>query len=70
MNNANMTSNRNLLADKELDYLSDFMSWELLAAKKCHHAAMQCNDPQIREFINQVGHRHLQHYENLLSHIQ
>jgi rRNA maturation endonuclease Nob1 len=69
-NNANMTADRNLLTDKELHYLKDYMSWELLAMKKCQHAAQSCQDPEIQNVIKQIGLKHIQHYEVLLSHLQ
>lgn len=69
-NETNLTSNRNLLSDKELHYLKDYLSWELLAIKKCHHAAQNCADVQIQDALKQIGQKHVQHYENLLSHLQ
>ena len=69
-NQANMTSNRNLLSEKELLYIKDYLSWELLAMKKCNEAAMNCQDPQLQQSIRQIGSRHQQHYETLLGHLQ
>jgi len=69
-NNANMTPDRNLLSDKELHYIKDFLSWELLAMKKCNEASISCADPQIRDAIKDTGAKHLQHFERILSHLQ
>ncbi|MDF2722912.1 MAG: hypothetical protein K0Q59_2587 [Paenibacillus sp.] len=63
----NMTADRNLLSDKELLYVKDYLSWELLAIKKCKEAADSCTDPQIRQLINQTGQKHINHYESILS---
>jgi hypothetical protein len=68
--NSNMTSDRNLLSDKELHYLKDYMSWELLAMKKCQHAAQSCKDPEIQTKIKEIGKVHVQHFETLLKHLQ
>lgn len=68
--NTNMTSDRNLLSDKELHYLKDYMSWELLAMKKCEHAAELTQDPEIQAKIREIGRSHLQHYDTLLKHLQ
>lgn len=68
--NSNITSDRNLLSDKELHYLKDYMSWELLAMKKCEHAAQSCQDPQIQTQIREIGKTHTQHFETLLRHLQ
>lgn len=63
----NMTADRSLLSDKELLYMKDFLSWELLAVKKCKDAADACTDPQIRSLINEVGQKHIAHYESILT---
>jgi hypothetical protein len=66
----NMTPNRNMVTDKELNYIKDFLSWELLAVKKCEDAANACSDAQIKGLIQQTGQKHMQHYNQLLSHLQ
>ncbi|MEF3303930.1 hypothetical protein [Paenibacillus sp. GYB003] len=65
--NQNMTSNRNTVSDKELHYLKDFLSWELLAVKKCKDAADACTDPAIRQLIEQTGQMHVARYESILA---
>lgn len=67
--NAAMTANRNQLSDKELHYIKDFLSWELLAMKKCNAAAQACTNPQIQNALKQTGQKHQRHYETLLSHL-
>ncbi len=66
---ATTTPDRNMLAEKELLYMEDMLSWELLAMKKCKHAADAVQDPQIKGFIQAVGNKHKQHYETLLTHL-
>jgi hypothetical protein len=68
--NANTTPDRNLLSDKELHYLKDFLSWELLAMKKCGEAASTCQDPQLAQVIRDAGKQHQRHYESILTHLQ
>lgn len=68
--NETMTADRNLLSDKELHYVKDFLSWELLAVKKCKDAADSCVDPQIRQCIEQTGQKHMARYETILSALQ
>ncbi|WP_124726654.1 ferritin-like domain-containing protein [Staphylospora marina] len=58
------------LTDKDLHYLSDALSWELLAMKKCRHYAQECQDPQVAQLIDRIGQMHQNHYEQLLSMIQ
>ncbi|PTX59082.1 hypothetical protein C8P63_11327 [Melghirimyces profundicolus] len=55
------------LSTKDLNYLKDEMSWELLAFKKCHHYAKECQDPQVKQLIDDIGRKHQQHYEQLLQ---
>jgi hypothetical protein len=69
-NTANMTADRNMLADKELHYIKDYLSWELLAMKKCNEAAIQCTDPQIKQLIKDTGKKHQQHYNTIIAHLQ
>jgi hypothetical protein len=64
------TSNRNLMSDKELHYIKDFLSWELLAMKKCNDAASRCTDTTLQNVLKEVGKNHQQHYEQLLTHLQ
>jgi hypothetical protein len=69
-NSANMTADRSLLSDKELHYIKDFLSWELLAMKKCNEAANHCTDAGLKQLIRDTGKKHRQHYETILTHLQ
>jgi hypothetical protein len=64
------TSNRNQLTDKELSYVKDYLSWELLAVKKCHDAASRCQDEQIAGLLQSTGRKHQQQYDKILSFLQ
>jgi hypothetical protein len=61
------TADRQLITDKELHYIKDFLSWELLAMKKCNDAANQCTDTAIQGLIRQTGEKHKQHYQTILA---
>jgi hypothetical protein len=63
------TTDRNVLTDKELSYVKDYLSWELLAMKKCNDVANNCQDMQIKQQIQAAGRKHQQHYETILSHL-
>lgn len=65
-----LTQDRSLLSEKELLYIKDALSWELLAIKKCHEMAGQCQDQQMSNLIRQTGQKHVQHYNELLSLLQ
>ncbi len=59
-----------VLSTKDTLYITDALSWELLAAKKAHSMAGECQDPQIRQKLQQMSHMHQQHYQVLLNHLQ
>ncbi|GIP32888.1 hypothetical protein [Paenibacillus sp. J2TS4] len=69
-NNQQMTSDRSMISEKELLYMKDYLSWELLAMKKCNESANLCTDPQLKQLIKQVGEKHKQHYQTILSQLQ
>jgi len=56
-----------IITDKDLSYLKDALSWELLAMKKCKHWAEACQDQEISHLIHQIGQMHQQHYIRLLN---
>lgn len=66
----NMTADRSLLGEKELLYIHDFLSWELLAMKKCSEAAGMIQDQQLQQSVRQIGQKHQQHFETILNHLQ
>lgn len=69
-NNTTMTQDRSLIADKELHYLKDYLSWELLAVKKCNDTANQVQDQEMAGLIRQIGRHHQEHYNTLLNQLQ
>lgn len=57
------------ISTKELNYLNDFMSWELLNAKKCYqYASQENNSPHSQVFFDAAG-MHQQNYTNILNYI-
>ena len=58
------------LSVKELNYIKDFLSWELLTVKKCNQYANQEVDPVFKGVFNHVGQIHQQNYLNLLTYLQ
>lgn len=59
-----------LITTKDFAYLNDMLAWNLLAMKKFHFAASQCQDEHIQSELNKFGQMHQRHYELLLSHLQ
>ena len=58
------------ITTKDLSYIKDALSWELLAFKKFHNMASQAQDPEIKQALDNVGRMHQNHYQILLSHLQ
>ena len=58
-----------MVSVKDQLYLTDMLSWNLLASKKAHFFATQCQDPQVVELINRCGQMHQRHYDAILAHL-
>lgn len=58
------------ISTKDLSYLKDAMSWEMLAFKKFHFYAGHVQDEEIKQALDQAGKMHQEHYQRLLSHLQ
>ncbi|MGJ7918929.1 ferritin-like domain-containing protein [Neobacillus sp. LXY-4] len=58
------------ISTKDLLYLKDILSWELLAFKKFHFLAGQTQNAQIKQTLEKVGQMHQRHYQKLLTHLQ
>jgi len=58
------------ISDKELNYVKDYLSWELLAAKKCSDHAKQEADQNSSQLFMDCAQIHQQNYNDLLSYVQ
>jgi hypothetical protein len=58
------------LSTKELNYIKDFLTWELLMAKKCKQYADQETIPGFAGSFNQAGQLHQQNYMNLVTYLE
>lgn len=57
------------LSSKELHYISDILSWELLSAKKCYQYIQQePGAPQTNSF-SEAARIHVQNYNDMLSYL-
>ena len=59
----------NYITTKDLSYIKDAMSWELVAMKKCNKFAQEVQCNKIKSAIEETGRMHQQHYQTLLSHL-
>jgi hypothetical protein len=67
---AQMNEPPNVITTKDLAYLKDALSWELLAMKKCKQFAASATDPEIRQNIDSTGQMHQRHYQKLLQYLK
>ncbi|SEM10493.1 hypothetical protein SAMN05192533_10127 [Mesobacillus persicus] len=59
-----------VITTKDMLYLKDALSWELLALKKFHHLAQQVSDQEMKQALDNAGRMHQNHYQRLLAHLQ
>jgi len=58
------------LTEKDLAYMHDMMSWELVATKKAYQYAQQTMDPDCRSLMFQVAEQHQRNLERILTHLE
>ena len=58
-----------MISTKDLMYLTDAMSWNLLAMKKAHFYAQHCQEADLKTAFERCGQMHQKHYERILSHL-
>ncbi|PLR67132.1 MULTISPECIES: hypothetical protein [Bacillaceae] len=58
-----------VITTKDHLYLTDMLSWNLLAMKKAHFFASQCAEQELKMELEKVGKMHEQHYSRILTHL-
>ncbi|MFX3673903.1 MAG: hypothetical protein ACE3JQ_05615 [Paenisporosarcina sp.] len=56
-----------MISAKDLLYLSDMLSWNLLATKKMNGAAENCQLPDLKKEFESAGQMHSKHYDEILK---
>ncbi|MCA1031584.1 hypothetical protein LCL95_11165 [Bacillus timonensis] len=59
-----------VISTKDLLYLQDMMSWNLMVLKKAHFYESQCQNQDIANEIRKACEMHQRHYDMILSHVQ
>ncbi len=59
-----------VITTKDQLYLTDMLSWNMIAMKKAHSFAQQCQDQDIKAVLEKTGQMHQRHYEKILSHLK
>jgi len=58
------------LTEKDLAYMHDQMSWELIATKKAYQYAHQTLEPECRQLMFQVAEQHQRNMERIMAHLK
>ena len=58
------------ISTKELNYMKDFLSWELYLAKACHDHATQASDSNCARLLDEAGRMHQQNYVDLFNYLE
>lgn len=58
------------ISTKELNYLKDFLSWEMYMAKLCHQYTNQMADQGFGQMLDQAGQAHQQNYTALFNYLE
>lgn len=58
------------IASKELNYIKDFLSWEILSVKKCNEYANQEANQQRQQLYKNAARVHQQNYMRLLNYCE
>ncbi len=57
----------NIISTKDLSYIKDMLSWNLVMAKKSKEYLKLVSDKDVKEIIKRVNEVHKSHYEMLLE---
>lgn len=58
------------ISTKELNYVKDFLSWELYMAKICKQYAEQVTDQSFSGMLDKAGQVHQQNYDEMFGYLQ
>ncbi|MFZ0443168.1 MAG: hypothetical protein WAM95_00655 [Bacillus sp. (in: firmicutes)] len=58
-----------VISTKDSLYLTDMLSWNLLAMKKAHFYAQHCENAELKTEFDRCGQMHQRHYERILNHL-
>ncbi len=58
------------LTTKELNYMKDYLSWELYMAKLCYQYAGQMSDQNFSQTIEDAGRIHQQNFNDFYHYLE
>ncbi|MGN8645317.1 hypothetical protein ACTNEO_04375 [Gracilibacillus sp. HCP3S3_G5_1] len=69
-NNQIMAQPPKMVSTKDHLYLTDMLSWNLIACKKAHFFAENCSIPEVKQTIEKACQMHEKHYNMILEHLK
>lgn len=57
----------NIISTKDLSYIKDMLSWNLVMAKKSKEYLKLVGDKDVKELLKKVNEVHKSHYEMILE---
>lgn len=57
----------NIISTKDLSYIKDMLSWNLVMAKKSKEYLKLVGDKDVKELLKKINEVHKSHYEMLLE---
>ena len=58
------------ISTKELNYMKDFLSWELYMSKLCHQYTSQSTDQNFSSMMEEAGQIHQQNFSDIFSYLE
>jgi hypothetical protein len=58
------------ISTKELNYVKDFLSWELYMAKVCRQYSSQFTDRNFSALIDEAGQMHQQNFQEIYNYLE
>jgi hypothetical protein len=68
--NTMMKQPPNVIAQKDLMYLEDMLSWNLALCKQAKHYKMEVSDQDVMNELDSIYQMHKKHYNQLLELLQ
>ncbi|MBE3563585.1 MAG: hypothetical protein IMX05_07705 [Hydrogenibacillus schlegelii] len=59
-----------IVSTKDLLYLKDILTWQLLTLKQLHHYGREMKMPALKQLSGQLIEMHRQHAQTILGHLK
>lgn len=56
-----------MISGKDLNYIKDMLSWNLIASKKACHYLSHIQDNDVKQALEATANMHAEHYKTILN---